>query len=425
MRSADAYDCVPKELGLKNGKHILGPSSYSALVCRLVIWGLCALALATVRPAFAGDCNRNNSDDATDIARGASQDCNGDGIPDECANCPGVEVIFIVDTSQTAQSHAICSLINDVLSNLQSAGANVQSRILRILGTANPAFPCVNGAVCELLDHPPIVGPWVCPPIGNQKDWGMATAGIAANYRWADNSVRVIVPVFLEAPRNGDPCNDPGDDREIISQAIGAATENHVIVSPIALDGAQSCARELAISLSSATGGVTADFQTALSVLPASIASTISQRCIPHHDCNENGVPDECEADTDGDGVIDTCDACPNDPAKTAAGVCGCGVPDVDTDGDGILDCRDNCPAVANADQADSDNDGVGDACEDAPAPSPYPPPVNLLDPELQRKLREGALGNLNPACGVGAGMVTTLTLAGLLSVRATRRRRR
>jgi len=35
-----------------------------------------------------------------------------------------------------------------------------------------------------------------------------------------------------------------------------------------------------------------------------------------------------------------------------------------DTDGDGVVDGEDNCPSVANADQADSNNNGVGDACE-------------------------------------------------------------
>lgn len=38
--------------------------------------------------------------------------------------------------------------------------------------------------------------------------------------------------------------------------------------------------------------------------------------------------------------------------------------PVVDSDGDGVLDPRDNCPAIANADQRDSDHDGVGDACQ-------------------------------------------------------------
>ena len=35
----------------------------------------------------------------------------------------------------------------------------------------------------------------------------------------------------------------------------------------------------------------------------------------------------------------------------------------IDRDNDLVLDASDNCPMVANADQADSDNDGVGDAC--------------------------------------------------------------
>jgi hypothetical protein len=36
----------------------------------------------------------------------------------------------------------------------------------------------------------------------------------------------------------------------------------------------------------------------------------------------------------------------------------------VDTDQDGIPDDSDNCPAVANADQADMDSDGIGDVCD-------------------------------------------------------------
>ena len=35
-----------------------------------------------------------------------------------------------------------------------------------------------------------------------------------------------------------------------------------------------------------------------------------------------------------------------------------------DRDGDGRADCVDNCPAVPNADQADTNGNGVGDACD-------------------------------------------------------------
>lgn len=40
--------------------------------------------------------------------------------------------------------------------------------------------------------------------------------------------------------------------------------------------------------------------------------------------------------------------------------------PDCDSDFDGAVDSSDNCPAVRNADQRDSDGDGVGDACENS-----------------------------------------------------------
>ena len=38
--------------------------------------------------------------------------------------------------------------------------------------------------------------------------------------------------------------------------------------------------------------------------------------------------------------------------------------PSPDADGDGVSDLQDNCPSTANADQADTDNDGQGDACD-------------------------------------------------------------
>ena len=40
-----------------------------------------------------------------------------------------------------------------------------------------------------------------------------------------------------------------------------------------------------------------------------------------------------------------------------------------DSDGDGLVNIADNCPFVANPDQADSDGDGVGDACQTLPVP--------------------------------------------------------
>ena len=46
-----------------------------------------------------------------------------------------------------------------------------------------------------------------------------------------------------------------------------------------------------------------------------------------------------------------------------------------DSDGDGVADTEDNCPEVVNQDQADANGDGVGDACDDEAAPIDTTPP--------------------------------------------------
>lgn len=53
--------------------------------------------------------------------------------------------------------------------------------------------------------------------------------------------------------------------------------------------------------------------------------------------------PDPPQA-TDPDPAQPMVDNCPDDPAKTAPGVCGCGTPDDNLDGDAALDCVEACP---------------------------------------------------------------------------------
>jgi hypothetical protein len=63
------------------------------------------------------------------------------------------------------------------------------------------------------------------------------------------------------------------------------------------------------------------------------------------------------QLDTDSDGVGDVAD---NAPTVSNAD-------QLDTDSDGVGDVVDNAPTVANTDQLDTDNDGVGDVVDNAP----------------------------------------------------------
>ncbi len=117
-------------------------------------------------------------------------------------------------------------------------------------------------------------------------------------------------------------------------------------------------------------------------------------------------VDNENQADEDGDGIGDKCEELPEpspsptppvmpsptptpepvptdtpapiptdspgpssgptrtgEPEESPDGVVPPGDPN-DTDGDGKPNAEDNCPSISNADQADQDGDGLGDACE-------------------------------------------------------------
>jgi len=91
---------------------------------------------------------------------------------------------------------------------------------------------------------------------------------------------------------------------------------------------------------------------------------------IENDQCAPTGSDPACPIDTDSDGVSDATDNCPKTPNPDQTDTDNNGVGDaceiltIDTDNDGVIDSLDNCPNIANADQLDTNNNGIGDACE-------------------------------------------------------------
>ncbi|HKQ49233.1 MAG TPA: multicopper oxidase domain-containing protein [Phycisphaerae bacterium] len=94
---------------------------------------------------------------------------------------------------------------------------------------------------------------------------------------------------------------------------------------------------------------------------PTTVAAVVAGSCSASHNFAQAGVFNvtvtasdddggisapalvmiDTQADSDGDGVADPSDGCPNDPLKTSPGACGCGNPDADLNNNGTADCAD------------------------------------------------------------------------------------
>jgi hypothetical protein len=122
--------------------------------------------------------------------------------------------------------------------------------------------------------------------------------------------------------------------------------------------------------------------------------------------------------DNDDDGITNSSDNCPLMSNADQLDTDGDGIGDVcddEVDGDDITNSSDNCPLMSNIDQLDTDGDGIGDVCDedldgDGITNSRDNCPV-VSNPDQSDSLDNG----VGDACGAIA--VTTLPGSGLVSL--------
>jgi len=299
------------------------------------------------------DCNGNGILDRCDIDAGLTDDCNDDGIPDQCSLCPpsgAVDLVFILDTSGSMgdEIDALCSVVNEVIQDLQDDGLIVDAEILTVmeeqfsrmssidLATAgegmgrSDAWPrelCTEGSVegyygTTTPGLPELLGDCGGHPEPASEDWGPATAIVAANKSWTPDALRVIVPLTDEGPRCGNPVLDPGSDRDAIDLAIPIVAAGNVVVSPVIGSPWPQDVVDLAADLAAGGrpgGQVLLTSENPEVDLADLIRRIIKDACDSEVDCNVNWVLDECDIlagtspDCQPNGILDECEypGCP------------------------------------------------------------------------------------------------------------------
>jgi hypothetical protein len=113
---------------------------------------------------------------------------------------------------------------------------------------------------------------------------------------------------------------------------------------------------------------------------------------------------------------VDCQDGCPTDPAKSAAGSCGCGIADADLDADGVIDCLESSiPPAATPTPAASAT----------PTGTPLPTDITGYVPAVAT-LERGSRGQLSiniPSASLGVTVlhyrvktITKRTIGGVLT---------
>jgi hypothetical protein len=270
-------------------------------------------------------------------------------------------------------AQALLESMNDTIPELEYQGE------LRAFGRGECG---TKGASVVLVDLQKYSSDGMAGPItnftcaGGQSPLNKAIDGVAADVTMTDvPSSLVIVSDGLhmgskEVAAADNLASAFGDNLAIYAVQVGSSTRATKLLEKVVAEG---------------NGGylVNADDLTSSAAMEKFV-----QDVLLHPDSDGDGVPDHldkcpdtprgvavdsvgCPLDSDGDGVPDYLDKCPNTPSGVKVDATGC---PLDSDGDGVPDYLDKCPNTpsgvkvdATGCPLDSDGDGVPDYLDKCP----------------------------------------------------------
>lgn len=280
------------------------------------------------------DCNLNGIPDDQDIALGTSEDCQGDGVPDECQTDPG-DVIYALDDGEmdtaVGTGHDYYAWLNRFV---VQPGGEVVTDVRAVWGAM---LPGTQLTVC-LWSDPDGDG----DPTDAQLLLGWP---VLSTYEFTGKWVDINIP--------DTPIGPAGTSFFLGAYGYFEFAPNKPVWYAAGLDSTQPdlqawfVSADTPIDLNNLSAGAT-EFGRLNTVCSCDGDWTLRAITCPGTHCNEstdinqNGEPDECEPDCDGDGLPDS--------YEIQVGLA------TDCDGNGVPD---NCESLA-----DCDANGLPDVCQ-------------------------------------------------------------
>jgi outer membrane protein OmpA-like peptidoglycan-associated protein len=294
-----------------------------------------------------------DEDGCPDQAPPEGPDSDGDGVPNERDRCPyetGRPKDGCPNSPVTQLEEAPAPLAWTSFSNEPGSAGDMGPLAMQATATSDPVWFPPPGMVLDTDGDGIPDGEDACPRRAEDVDGFEDDDGCPDPDNDGDGIPDALDQCPLEAEVLNGLTDEDGCPDQVAPPPDGDADGDGV------KDGADRCPFEPRAASEAARGDGCPDYVAPRDV-PAPVAAVMQPT--PR-------LPDPSTTDTDGDGIMDDTDACPQRAEDKDGFADEDGCPDPDNDDDGILDVADRCPLEAETLNLFQDDDGCPDSLPDA-----------------------------------------------------------